>query len=168
MEEKSEMPAFNNDKLNAVTRCVLLMAAVMVLITFASSCSNPKSGIAQATNKGDIQTVRALIKSNPNLVFDKDIYDTTPLHWAAKNGHRDVAELLVTNGANVNARNKYGDTPLHFAATAGSTEVVNVLLDQGAEVNIVDKVPISQTPLEVAASHGHKEIVELIRAHGGR
>ena len=152
----------------AVSLRTALMLVAMGLISFASSCSDPQSEIAKAANDGDLATVKALLKSNPRLVFDKDMYDTTPLHWAAQMGHKDVAELLLANGAEVNARNKYGDTPLHFAASGGSKDVVEVLLAHGAEVNIVDRPPISETPLQSAASRGHRDIVELLRQHGGR
>ena len=152
---------------SAVSHPVAIMLVAVAFISFASSCSDPQSGIAKAANEGDLQTVKALLKGNPNLVFDKDIYDTTPLHWAAQKGHKEVAELLLANGADVNARNKYGDTPLHFAASAGSKDVVELLLAHGAEVNVVDRPPISETPLQSAASRGHQDIVELLRHRGG-
>ena len=145
-----------------------VIATALASATLCSSCSGPTSEIAKAANNGDSDTVRTLLKSNSYLASDKDLYDTTPLHWAAQKNHKDIAELLLASGADVNARNKYGDTPLHFAASAGSTDVARLLLDHGAEIDVVDKPPISETPLQSAASHGFKDIVELIRQHGGR
>jgi ankyrin repeat protein len=43
------------------------------------------------------KTVKVLLKDNPDLCFSKDSLGT-PLHWAADNGHKDVAELLRQNG----------------------------------------------------------------------
>jgi len=40
----------------------------------------------------------------------------TPLHMAAYNGYRDVAELLVADGADVNARDNHNWTPLPMTA----------------------------------------------------
>jgi len=147
-------------------RLALLVIGMSIL---ASSCANVKPGICQAAHDGDLEKVKALLKSNPNLVFDTDIYDTTPLHYAAT---KDVAEVLLANGALVNARNKYGDTPLHFAATNGLKDVPEVLLANGAEVNAVDR-PIGvgakgETPLAQAESGGHNDVVEVLRQHGGR
>lgn len=40
----------------------------------------------------------------------------TPLHLASYFGHRDVAEVLLQNGASLDELNDAGDTPLHKAA----------------------------------------------------
>ncbi|HJN90378.1 MAG TPA: ankyrin repeat domain-containing protein, partial [Verrucomicrobiota bacterium] len=37
------------------------------------------------------------------------------LFMAAHEGHGEVAELLIANGANVNAKNGNGETPLDWA-----------------------------------------------------
>ena len=39
----------------------------------------------------------------------------TALHDAALEGHKEIVELLIDNGANVNAKNTIGETPLHQA-----------------------------------------------------
>ena len=39
----------------------------------------------------------------------------TPLHHAARNSNYITAEVLLKNGADVNAKNESGDTPLHWA-----------------------------------------------------
>ena len=37
----------------------------------------------------------------------------TLLHYAALKNHKDLAELLLANKADVNAKDNYGNTPLH-------------------------------------------------------
>jgi len=60
----------------------------------------------------------------------------TPLHDAAFHGHKKVVEILIANGADVNARNyPHKSTPLHLAAATGSVEIVKVLLEAGADAN---------------------------------
>ena len=39
----------------------------------------------------------------------------TPLHAAALNGHKEIAELLIEKGANLNAKDRRGRTPLDQA-----------------------------------------------------
>jgi ankyrin repeat protein len=83
------------------------------------------------------------------------------LHWAALNGRKEIAELLLANKADVNAKNKYGATALLLAAsTKGHKEIVEVLLAHGADANVKDKD--GATPLLEAAVWGYKEIVELL------
>ena len=78
--------------------------------------------IHDAARSGDLAKVRALLKSNPSLVFSKDksggpppgktgtviFFDypkgRTALHFAAENGHKNVAELLLVYKAEVDAK----------------------------------------------------------------
>lgn len=43
----------------------------------------------------------------------------TPLHLATYFGHKDVMEILLSRGADINAINEVGDTCLHKAAFIG-------------------------------------------------
>ena len=43
----------------------------------------------------------------------------TALHNAASRGHKDIVELLIEKGANVNAKGSDGKTALHEAAFRG-------------------------------------------------
>ncbi len=61
--------------------------------------------------------------------------DATPLHYAARRGDKDIAELLLAEGADVNARDDFGHTPLHYAAQAPinrSAAAVELILYQRA------------------------------------
>ena len=81
----------------------------------------------------------------------KNIASLTPLHNAAHNGHKEIAELLIAKGANVNAKMDNGFTSLHWAAIApnaheGHKEVAELLIAEGADVNAKDT--FSETPLD--------------------
>lgn len=49
----------------------------------------------------------------------KSNHGWTPLHLASYFGHKSMMELLLDNGADINALNNDGDTPLHKAAFIG-------------------------------------------------
>jgi ankyrin repeat protein len=119
-----------------------------------------------AAESGDLEKVKALLKENHDLVFSRDTNGVTPLLWAAFKGHKDVAELLLANQAEVDATNNFGATSLHLAAFKGHEDVAELLLADKADVNAKDNE--GRTPLSYAGSEWHKEVAELLRQHGGK
>lgn len=61
----------------------------------------------------------------------------TALQLAALNGHKDIAELLITNGAEVDAVDEGDITALIVAAHRQQTELVELLLKNGADPNVI-------------------------------
>lgn len=93
----------------------------------------------------------------------------TPLHAAAQRGRRDVAELLIARGADVNAvSDDGGHTPLHKAAIVGHTQVAELLIANGAAVDARNSGWLDSgcTALHMAAESGSKGMVELLLARG--
>ena len=88
----------------------------------------------------------------------------TPAHLAAMNGSKNVLELLLNNGADMEARGTNGPTPLHLAAQEGHQDCCDLLLSRGADREARDGW--SQTPLWLAAGKGKTEAVELLLQHG--
>ena len=95
----------------------------------------------------------------------KDQDGATPLHWAVKNGHKDVVELLLASNADVNAKeSKVAKTPLHFAAEEGHSDIAKMLLAWKADVNAEER-KYGQTAMQLAATEGHSDVAELLRWH---
>ncbi|EER27057.1 ankyrin repeat containing protein [Coccidioides posadasii C735 delta SOWgp] len=94
----------------------------------------------------------------------KDSYGRTPLFWAASRGHREVARLLLDNGANVNAKDKNKLTPLHVATTSEHTKLMALLLDRGAHIEA--KEASGDTPLARAIENGSKEVIKVLLERG--
>ncbi|XP_044033928.1 caskin-2-like isoform X3 [Siniperca chuatsi] len=93
-----------------------------------------------------------------------DSPSTTPLHLAARNGHKDIIKLLLKAGIDINRATKAG-TSLHEAALYGKTEVVRLLLDAGINVNM--RNTYNQTALDIVnqftTSTASREIKQLLR-----
>lgn len=85
------------------------------------------------------------------------------LYFPVIGDQREIAELLLAHGAQVNA-GAGGTTPLHGAALFGRAEMAEWLLDNGAEIdsrNYEDK-----TPLQVALDREHGAVAEVLRTRG--
>ena len=89
---------------------------------------------------------------------------TAILHVAARQGHTEIAKLLLSHHAPVDPRDPLGGTPLHLAAQYGHDEVAALLLDAGATLEARRNGGL--TPLAVAASHGRYPVVKRLLAAG--
>ncbi len=90
-------------------------------------------------------------------------YDRTPLHIACFKGHLELASLLLTHGANVNAQTNCEDgskTPLHDAVFNLNEQMISVLFEHGTEVTIQDSN--GDTPLHNAVRAGSVDILGLL------
>ena len=88
---------------------------------------------------------------------------TTPLSWAARNGHEGVVKILLERDhVNPEIPDNEGITPLSWAAYKGHEGVVEILL--GREVNPDKPDSKGRTPLWIVASEGHEGVVEMLLA----
>jgi ankyrin repeat protein len=122
--------------------------------------------VAQTAATVDVETVQQMLEQTPDLAhrFSQDGW--TYLHQAAQLGRRDVADLLLQHGADVNARahNGLANTPILCAVIAQHTEIVALLLAHGADVNAPNSA--GSTPLHKAAIGGNCSLLRLLLAHG--
>lgn len=76
-----------------------------------------------------------------------------------------MAKLLISLGADVNARNATGVSPLHIAASSGATVVAEAPLKAGADVKA--KTNNGETALHVAENKNHSTTAAVILQYGG-
>ncbi|MGD0941565.1 MAG: ankyrin repeat domain-containing protein [Terracidiphilus sp.] len=142
-------------------------ALVIGLAALAAGTQGFCDPIHDAARAGNLDQVKALVQAHPDLVSSKDQkYGQTPLHFAAFNDRKDVAEFLLANKADVNAKSKNGSTPLHLAAGKGNKDIVELLLANKAEIDAVDSEGWS--PVHSAMVFNQKEIADLLIAKGGK
>jgi ankyrin repeat protein len=102
------------------------IAAVLVV-----GCGNPEAdrALLKAAYDGNIEAVKQHLAAGADLDA-KMQGGYTPLHLAAT---KEVAELLIDNGANVNAKNGNSQTPLDMAVRWGKTETADLLRKHGGK-----------------------------------
>lgn len=125
-------------------------------------------GKAEPLNKaiwaGDFSKIRALIAEDKTILRAEGVKSTTPLNSAIRAGRREIVDLLVTDGADINLPDSFGITPLHCAAGKGDKPMAEFLLARGAKVNA--KASRGVTPLHMAVNSRQIDVVELLVASG--
>ena len=97
----------------------------------------------------------------------------THIHWASENGHLQIVDFLVKQGANLNVRDVNGRSPL-YRATDGCTcaianprnhfPVVKYLVEHGADIHANDDR--GNSSLHLACIRGNIHLVKCLVNHG--
>jgi len=131
-----------------------------------------------AAREGKLKTIKSLLGPRSEdeilrVVSTKLRTGTTSLLIAARNGHLDVVNYLISScGADLEQAGSVvfdgetieGATPLWCAAAAGHMDIVKNLLAKGAGVNKTTLT--NSTPLRAACFDGHFDIVKLLIEQG--
>jgi len=97
--------------------------------------SQKEKRLWNAARDGDLDTVKELIKTT-SVDGYVDSANWTPLLWAALYGYKDIVQLLLENGANIDHQNNDGQTALNLAAMRRHRDVVQLLLDRRANTRL--------------------------------
>ena len=118
--------------------------------------------IAVACHQMDCCHLLLSAGSNYNPV---DMFNNSPLHYAAEDGACDMLDLLLLKGACVDSRDSSGKTPLMKATRGGRVSAVQRLLHSACEVNAKDMN--HDTALHFAARRGDCNLIHIIMSSGG-
>ncbi|KAH8125519.1 ankyrin repeat-containing domain protein [Trichoderma asperelloides] len=113
---------------------------------------------------GDEDMAELLLIKGADIEAKNNISGSTPLHRAAWNAQVYMVQLLLNQGANVEATDNDGDRPLHFAVQKREADITRLLLHQGA--NIEAKDSYGETPLHITASEGDVDLARLLLDQG--
>jgi ankyrin repeat protein len=99
-----------------------------------NSGETQRGKIFKAAVEADCAIVEALLQASPELIKARNLGGDTLLHAAMHfMGHKEIVDLLLAKGADINAQNKEGKTPLQKAWESGNYELVDILLAHGAK-----------------------------------
>lgn len=140
------------------TACIYGQVAAAELLLDAGARPNaaswgrdggPRLPLVHAVSLGQVEMVDLLLMRGATVWADN------PLYLAADRGFVEIAERLVTAGADVNV--------LYAAVSSDRLDMVKFLIAHGADVNTRSR---SITPLWQATLTGSEEIVEVLLAAG--
>ena len=141
-----------------------------------------------AVTNGDVDSVVTMLVQLPELVTAR--HDrATPLHFAALENQREIADILLDSGADLEARDdEFNMTPIGWANEKGHRDMVQYLHEKGSSVDLysavafglencvrelldadgeyINEVNHYGTPIHEASLWGHAVLVEMLLAHG--
>ena len=151
-----------DDYTNHISTKILLSQKVRVYLDFNSRRLFLFSGLHCASFFGINELVTLLVEVEGCDLNGIDWTGSTPLVWAAKNGHEGVVKVLLGRGdVNPDKPSESGGTPLWWAALYGHMGVLKILLERD-DVNPEQPLEDGQTPLYWATSNGHGGVVKIL------
>jgi uncharacterized protein len=144
-----------------ISACGLLAALCLTGLLAASS---GESRVADAALLGDAVAVRALLRQGADVNAPQGD-GTTALHWAARHGDAELAQMLIYAGANIKAATRLGAyTPLLMASELGHAAVIETLIKAGADPK--GATTNGTTAVMLAAAAGKPDAVKVLVEHG--
>jgi ankyrin repeat protein len=120
--------------------------------------------IHEAARAGDVEQIKYLFKTSPDLMNATDEKGLTPLHMAAGKKQTNAAQILLALGAKANAQADSGVTPLHMAVRRGDVDMTRLLLANRAAASARDNYDTSPLMLAVLLTE-QPELVKLLLTH---
>jgi hypothetical protein len=108
----------------------VMMGAVSIVVS-------PEDPFIKAAQEDDLDTLTALIAGTDVNQRDKRS-QTTALEHAVRNANREMVQLLLSSGANVNGKNASGVTVLMMLNSDATSDLVWDLINARADINLKD------------------------------
>jgi hypothetical protein len=122
----------------------------------------PEDPFVRAAQEDNLDALTALIAGTNVNLRDKRS-GTTALEHAVKNANREMVQLLLSAGANVNAKNEDGETVLMMLDDDATSDLVWDLVNARADVNLKSKAGTTAL-MQLAASNNLEGLKTLLDA----
>ncbi len=138
-------------------------------ITIVLSCfaifNSLSQDIFEACRKGDTESIKLMIKLNPDTVNCRNEGGFTPLIIAGYRNQMEAVKLLLKHKADINAKSGEG-TVLMGTCYKGNLDLAKLLLKHGADVNSPNE--LGTTPLMYAILGKNIELIALLLDNGAK
>ncbi|XP_062843287.1 transient receptor potential cation channel subfamily A member 1a [Trichomycterus rosablanca] len=121
-----------------------------------------------ACTQGATPAVKIMLRAYDRVLDIVNITDganQTPLHKATIFDHCELAEFLISQGADVNFTDCKGHSPLLLATSCGAWKTVNLLLSRGADLMVKDKSGCNFLHLTILQPRGLRNLPAEVLQH---
>ncbi|KAL6821876.1 ankyrin repeat-containing domain protein [Trichoderma sp. SZMC 28015] len=125
---------------------------------------NGYDALLSATEGGQNSVIKVLLEHGIDVSSSRPKKAGTPLGMAIRNGHYEVVELLLNNGANYNAVLETDWLPLTLASYEGQVNIAKLFLGLGADIN--ESTSDGLTPLVNAIWNNKVDMVQFLLENG--
>lgn len=113
-------------------------------------------------NGNDIEGLKKFLKSKRNRAILLEQKEA--LHFACKKGYKEMVQMFIDAGMDLNAKNEKGKTLLAVACEAENKEIIDLLFDNGIDINAQDET--GQTLIPIACRSRDEEILKKLLDEG--
>ncbi|KAJ5927957.1 ankyrin repeat-containing domain protein [Penicillium verhagenii] len=110
-----------------------------------------------------------LLDKEMSRAFDEEVLPVfSPLHAAVRSGNITMARMLLSAGANFDARpgGIYGYTALQICAAKGNQRLIEILLRKGADIDACAGDYLGETAVQAAACHSDISVLSFLIEEG--
>jgi ankyrin repeat protein len=129
------------------------------LVMGGAGIATPTHPFVEAAFEDNLEELSRLLPGTDVNVRDETT-GTTALDQAVERGNREMVELLLSRGADVNAKDESGRTALMLLDDEATSDLVWDLLNAGAQVNA--KTDAGRTPLISVAYYNNVEALKAL------
>lgn len=108
--------------------------------------------------------ITAFVACGGNKAIRNQERGYTPLILAVHENDKEMVNILIAKGSNINGRDSDGYTPLLWAIDCGYIEIAKILVDKGADINLTDNK--GTTPLIKSCSCGFPDFADILIDRG--
>lgn len=156
----------SNEKNKEIDKA-LMFAALMGHLETVEYLIENKADV-NASNEGASALLVAIMNGHNNiaqlLATHGATLDANALWVAVQHGYFNIVKYLLDRGVSFDCKNLFGSNILHNAAQYGHLDITQYLLEKGVAINQMNDEGF--TPLHIAILFGHLDIVKLLIAKG--